>query len=262
LKSVETGPDGVHLKSPTAIYFHKDGNKFYIVDSGNARLISYSSNGKPLKLFNAGGQLKVPAGMLKDAYGNLWIIERATNSLVYINLREKKIVSKEIAYQGKPLFLGKIERIGDKIAILDKYTGRVFIVNENFSVEKCLFPKRKDFKGFFDIKIKGDTLYAMETISGRIFRCKLRGDTFKFVNPKKKFIEPVSFDIDRSGNIYILDRYLEKIFIFNPEGIPLNSKLKGGNRAGELYYPWYIRIINYKIFIVNDGNGRVDIFRY
>ena len=82
------------------------------------------------------------------------------------------------------------------------------------------------------------------------------------ITPDKKLTEPVSFDIDKNKNIYILDRFLERIFIFNNNGKLLNTQLKAGNRAGNLYYPWYLKIVGNNIFIINEGNGRVDIFQY
>ncbi len=262
VNSIDSGPEGIHLKSPMGIYYHYKSKKFYIVDSGNNRLISYSINGKPLKEFDAAGKLKLPVGMIKDSEGNLWIIERSTNSLVFVNLREKKIISKQITYHGNLLFPGKIDKWSEKIVILDKYSGKVFLLDKNFNAEKAVFPKRGDFKGFFDIKVKDKKLYGMETLTGRIFYGDYPFNEFQMITPDKKLTEPVSFDIDKNKNIYILDRFLERIFIFNNNGKLLNTQLKAGNRAGNLYYPWYLKIVGNNIFIINEGNGRVDIFQY
>ena len=260
--SMDKGPLGIHFKLPMSLYFYAKKNIIYIADSGNNRLLSFTTDGKPLKEFNANGKLNFPVGMVKDAAGNILIIEKETNSLVVINLFKKKIDKIKLKYNGITLFPEKIDILKNNIVILDRFTGKIFIFNDNFKVENIIFPEDNDFKGFFDMKIKDNHLWAMETLSGRLYRFDLKDLTYKIITPNKKFSEPVSFEVDNNGNIYILDRFMQKVFIFDKNGRFLNTSLKKGNKPGELYYPWYLKIINNKIFLLDEGNGRIDIFKF
>ena len=254
--SIETGPEGIHLNNPTSIYISND-SKIYVTDTGNHRFISYSHNLKPLKQFNAAGMVKIPAGMVKDSNGNIWYIERATNSIVFINLKDKKIIKKSLN-----LFPGRISIYKNKLVVLDRLSGKIIIINRKFHIVKKIFPEISDFKGFFDLKVKGNRICGMENLTGRIFCFNMINGKQNSIILSKKMTQPVSFDIDDNGNIFILDRYLKKVLIFNSNGRFLSSILKEGERPGELYYPWQILIKNKRIYIVDEGNGRVDVFKF
>ncbi len=256
LGSIETGPLGIHLKYPLSVFIPDNSKKIYITDFANNRFILCSEKLKPLKQFNAAGQVKTPVGMIKDYNGNLWYIERETNSLVYINLKEKKLVKKTLG-----IFPDRISIYKDKIAVIDRFTGKIVLISTNFKIIKTIFPKNVNFKGFCDFKVKGSKIYAMENLTGRIFLFNLKNGENLTINLSKRLIQPVSFDIDKNGNIYILDRYMKKVLIFNSEGRFLSSMLKEGERPGELYYPWQLVIKNEKIYIIDEGNGRIDVFK-
>ncbi len=260
-KSVTTGENGIHLKNPQGLYLDSENNKIYIVDSGNDRLISYSfKTGKEVN-FTAGGVLKLPVAMVKTQKYDLWIINRYENSLMNVNLKERKTVSKKLYFNGRELFLDKLEKYNDKLLCIDKFSGGIAVVNHKFKVKKIIIPNQSDFKGFFDIKVHNGIIYAMESETGNIFYFIDEKETGK-INTKFKFFEPVSFDIDKNSNIYIVDRYLKKIFLFNFKGKLVNSHLKEGRKPGYIFYPWLIRVKGSTLYLLDEGNGRVDVFTF
>ena len=253
--SIETGPSGIHLKNPLSVFVSAN-SIIYVTDSQNGRFISYSEKLKPLKQFNAGGELKTPAGMIKDSNGNIWYIERATNSIGYINLREKKIIKKNLN-----IFPDRISIYKDNIVVVDRFSGKIDLINKNFQIIKKLFPVNKSWKGFYDVKVKDDKICGMENLTGRIFCFNMVTNKKSIIKIEPKLVQPVSFDIDKDSNVYIIDRYLKKVLIFNSSGKYVSSMLTEGERPGELYYPWQILIKNNRIFIVDEGNGRIDVFK-
>ena len=254
-KSLETGPSGIHLQQPMSIYIDDKHERFYVSDTKNSRFISFDHNFIPLKEFNAAGGIKYPVGMIKDSDNNIWAIERATNSIVYINLKEKKIVKKSLG-----IFPDRICKYGNLIVVVDRLTGDIVLLNKNFEIVKILSYKGA-FNGFFDVKVKGDKICGMENLTGRIFCFNMKNSKTTVIQLSKKPTLPVSFDFDSNGNLYILDRYQKRVLIYNSHGIFMQSILKSGERQGNLYYPWGIIIKNDKMFIIDEGNGRIDIFK-
>ncbi len=257
IASINSDSSGIHLKLPVSVFIDKNSGNIYVTDSGNSRFLSYSKDLKPLKEFNAGGSVKTPDGMIKDKKGNIWYIERDSNSIVKINLKLKKIEEKSLK-----IFPDRLSYFNGKIAAIDRLSGNIVLIDENFKIVKKLRPSNRDFKGFFDLKIKSNKICGMESFIGNIFCFNLQtGLTKKYIHIKS-LVQPVSFDFDENENFYILDRYLKKIFIFDKKGRFLSSALKEGEREGELYYPWQIVINDKKIYIVDEGNGRIDVFKY
>ncbi len=254
--SIETGPLGIRLKNPLSVYISKD-LKVYVTDTGNNRFLSFSNNLRPLKQFNAGGTVITPIGMIKDPEGNLWYIERRNNSIVKINLKTRNIEKKKLN-----IFPDRITIYKDKIVVIDRFSGNIVLINKEFEISKILSLEENNFKGFFDVKVKKDKIYGMENLTGRIICFNMKNMKVSSIMLSKKMVQPISFDLDSNGNIYILDRYLKKVFIFNQSGRLLCTMLKEGEKEGELYYPWQIIIFKKIIFIVDEGNGRVDVYKF
>ena len=257
IASINSDSAGNHLKLPVSIFIDKGSGKIYITDSGNSRFLSYSRDLKPLKEFNAGGLVKTPDGMIKDKKGNIWYIERDSNSIVKINLKLKKIEKKSLK-----IFPDRLSYFNGIIAAVDRLSGNIFLIDENFKIVKKLGPSNRDFKGFFDLKVKNNEICGMENLTGNIFCFNMQTGLTKKYTPLKYMVQPVSFDFDENENFYILDRYLKKVFIFDKNGRFLSTALKEGEREGELYYPWQIVINDKRIYIVDEGNGRIDVFKY
>ncbi len=253
--SLETGPSGIHFVQPMSVYVDDTTGRIYVVDSINSRFVSFSNDLKPLKEFNAGGEIKLPIGMIKDLNGNIWTIERATNSIVFIDLKNRKVEKKKLN-----IFADRITKFKNYIVVVDRLSGSIVLL-DGFKIIKKIFPSNKNFKGFFDVKVKKDLICGMENLTGNIYCFNEKTGEFKKIFLKKRLIQPVSFDFDNSGNIYIVDRYLKKIFIFDNNGNFLSTMLEEGERSEKLYYPWEIMFHNNRMYVVDEGNGRVDIFK-
>ncbi len=258
--SITKGADGVPMRYPLGVFYDSVKKRLYIVDSGNNRLLSFNLKWEPLKVFDAKGTLRSPMYMARDDKGNLYVVERKSNVLKKINLVARSIKEYTLVRDGYPVLIDRIAWKGGNLYVLDRVSGDVLVYDRDLRFVKSIVPDDNRFKGFFDFKIKGDFLWGMEVMSGRVFAIPLKEGKGKVITPDKRFVEPVSFEIDNLGNIYILDRYLKEIFVFSPEGSYRYSFSKEGFREGSLYYPWLLLFVGNKLLVLDEGNGRVDVW--
>jgi len=88
------------MNLPTAIFVDKDAARYYVVDGGNNRLLSYDREGEFLSAFTASNSLEKPFDMVREP-GFLWVVEKGKNSLTEIDLKGQKITPHIISYKGR-----------------------------------------------------------------------------------------------------------------------------------------------------------------
>ncbi len=258
--SLGKGTEGIPLHYPLGINYDATLQRLYVADSGNNRLISYSLKWKPLKIFDAAGQLQGPIGMVRMEDGSLWVVERPLNSLTFIDLRQRKVERHRLTWKGRSVLVDKIALWNGKLVILDRASGRILLLGKKLDVNKVFSPAVKDFKGFFDLKVKDGVLWGMETLTGRLFGFQKNGEVVAVFVPQRHLPQPVSFDRDSEGNVYILDRYLKRLLIFNKDGSLRYEMLKKGFNPGQLSYPWQVLMIGQSLLVLDEGNGRIDVW--
>ncbi len=260
--TLNKAPDGTNLYHPMSAIYAK--NKFYVADTGNSRLISYNIKGEPLVAVNPGGKLKAPLDLTFDKKGNLWVVERSDNMLLKINFKEKKVESFKLYYKEKILFPERVNYVGSYLYVLDRETGGVAFVNiENKKpvVEKIWIPKEKNFSGFIDFKVKKDGIWALERNNFKVFHLDKNGKE-KVWNLPESLVYPISIEVTEN-HLLVLDRYLRKIFTFDLKN---NFKLAGsflelGWTKGKVYLPREIKMSPLGLLIVDEGNGKVEIWK-
>lgn len=258
--SLEKGSDDVHLRQPFTAFFDQNNLRLYIADTGNNRLVSYELDGTPLKEFDAAGQLKGPIAMIRDDQGNLWVVERPLNSLTFIDLKAHRLERHQIVYQGNPVLIDRLIWWSPYLMLLDRTSGKVLALDKNLNIRRVIAPENSNFRGFIDFKIKGDTLWGLENITGRIFAINLKNNQEKTIYPQIKTVLPISIEIDNQENLYILDRDLKKVFVFDKNGHLRYSFLKEGFQPGQVRYPWQLLFVKSNLLVVDEGNGRVDVW--
>ncbi len=261
LLSMEVGPDGSHLLYPMSATWEK--GRFYVVDTGNHRLISYDAQGKPLKAVNPGGRLVAPLDLDFGPRGRLWVVERSENALLEIDLASRSIRTHRLRYRGRELFPERLVWRQGWLYVLDRETGGVVMARlegEKLVVKKIWVPKVRPFTGFLDFKVRDDGIWALEKTTHRIFHLSSQGKE-EVWKPAVGLVYPVSLEVS-GGRIYILDRYLRKIFVFTLQNPPqlLYSFMEKGWRRGQLYLPRELELTPEGLLVVDEGNGRVEVW--
>jgi sugar lactone lactonase YvrE len=250
------------MSNPTAIYIDPQLERYYVVDAGNNRLLSYNRIGELLSEFTGGGQLKDPFDLVREK-GVLWLVEKGRNSLTRIDLKAKKITPKTISDKGSKVYPDRLEIKDDTIYLLDRAGGSVLGLNRDLEVMKRFSCDTCEY-GFVDFKVEKGKLWALEQKEEAVYVFDLNGKLEKTVQLANADMEfPRSLALDDSGFLYILDRHKGEIFVFDTGGKFKYSFLTPGQARGQLYYPVEIKFDPWgRICVVEEGNGRVQFFSH
>ena len=102
----------------------------------------------------------------------------------------------------------------------------------------------------------------MEQDKRSIYRFNLNGRVEKVIQLGEDVVFPVSLTIGPSGFIYVLDRHLRRIAVYDSNGSFKYSFLDEGVARGQLYYPIQVRFDPWgRLCIVDEGNARVEIYK-
>ena len=246
---------------PTAVFADKAGEKYYVVDSGKNRVLSFDRSGNLLHVFKAGDTLETPFDMVRTADGTLWIVEKAKNSLTKIDLKAQKTIPETLISKGKTVFPHRLETDGKLLYVQDKSSGDI-IVYDNSLVETNRIECDSCSQGFFDFKVKGDTIWALDRLGKAIYSYSLSGTQKKVIQLGEEVIYPVSIAVGPSGYLYVLDRQRRDIAVYDPEGEFKYRFLQPGIASGQLYYPVEILFDPWEgLCVTDEGNARVEVYK-
>ena len=251
----------VKIDRPIAIAVDDESQRYYVVDAVGGTLVSFDRDGKHLTAFNAGGELKQPVAMTKGLRGTLWVVERSTNQLLYVNPQEQKVRRFSLTYpDGSLIFPARLALDGQgRLLVLDRMKGAVVRLDDNLKVEK-IFAGGEGSRGFADFKVKGGTLWALDGLAGTVYQFSGDG-AGREVTLSTPLEFPVSLEIDEGGLLYVLDRHAGKVAVFGPQGDFRFEFLDQGKGHGRLWYPSQL-LFDWagRLCIVDEGNSRVDVF--
>lgn len=245
---------------PTAVFVDKEGEKYYVVDSGKNRVLSFDRAGNLLHVFTAGNTLEVPFDMVRLDDGVLWVVEKGKNTLTQIDLQAKKTIPETLISRGVKVFPHRIETDGSLLYVQDKSTGDI-IVYDNKLVEKNRIECDSCLQGFFDFKLKGETIWALDRLGKAIYAYSTSGKQNKKIQLGKEVVYPSSIAVGPSGYIFVLDRQSKDIAAYDPEGVYKYRFLQPGISSGQLYYPVEITFDPWdNLCVTDEGNARVEVY--
>ncbi len=249
------------LYMPSALYIDAEKERYYVVDSGNNRLVSFDRNGKLLNMLSAGDALNLPFDMARESSGAIWVVEKGRNSLSRVDLSSKKVVPYTLEYKGEKIFPHRLEQDGDVFYTLDKATGKIFSFDNEIKALRLL--QCNDCKSpFIDFILRDETIWALSQQRNAIFNFTKQGEMLAQVPIDSKTIKfPFSLELDAAGLLYILDRFNGSVVVLDQNGNEKYQFLTSGHVRGNLYYPIELRFDPWgQLCIVDEGNGRVEIF--
>ena len=260
--TLSTQGTGMHILLPYSLYYDPKVEKYYVVDPGNQVLVSFDKKGRFLKSFSAGGQLKVPVAMVKDGRGNLWVVERGANSLTYIDIKKRAVERHELTMPGgDKVYPDRLAVDGQgTMYVLDRMRGSVLALDKDLKVIKeYRIPRGR----ITDFKVKGDGIWALSRLEGRVYHFSPQGKLLKTLVLKGgDLMFPVSLEVDSVGNIYILDRHGGQVKVYGRQGDFRYAFLEPGKSRGRLYFPAQLVFDPMgRLCVVEEGNGRVEVFQ-
>lgn len=255
-------PSGKVMSMPSALYVDQERERYYVVDAGNNRLLSYDREGGFLNSFDAGGQLQAPYDMTRDAKGKLWVVEKGKNSLTSIDLEAKEVVPHILKHQGKLVYPDRIEFLDNVLLVLDKGSGEILILESGGLAVQQRMSCKDGGTGFVDFKVVGGVILALEPSQRAIYRFTPAGVLQGVTHLETGAEFPVSFAVGPAGRLYILDRHAGTVAVHDDQGKFKYRFLSHGQVRGRLYYPTELQFDPWGNFcVVEEGNGRVQLFR-
>lgn len=256
-------PGPGEVTAPASLALDMQRQRYYVVDSQGGRLLSFDNSGTPLGTFDALGKLIRPTAMTFARPGKMWLVERADNSLLYIDMETQNI------RKFSPRGTDDQQLIPDRIAtdttqrlyLTDRHSGRIYALDDNLKIAAVFAPSAGGH--FVDFKIKGDRLWALEQREQVVYSFNLKGGQEQRIALQHPLDTPVSLEIGSQQQIYILDRALGRIYRFNRKGQYIDELGQKGYRRGQLHYPSQL-VLNWQqqLCIVNQGNDRIEVFEH
>nr|MBF0220891.1 hypothetical protein [Desulfobulbaceae bacterium] len=258
--SMGAGKNNIPLKNPQSLFVDITTERYYIVDSGNNRLLSFDKNGLPLHSFDANGDFDKPVDMIKGDAETLYVIEKGKGSVTRINLKNREVEPLFLTVANKLLYPQRITKSDSTVLVLDKLSGSIFMISEKFSLVKPIECVDCN-EAFVDFEIYEEVIYAITERTGRVFTFstdgKVRGEIL--LNPSPQF--PVSLTLDKTKNIYVLERHKAQVSVYTPKGKIKYKFLEKGAKAGQLSYPIDMQFDPWgRLCVVDEGNGRVSVY--
>lgn len=253
-------PAGVPINMPSALYVDEKMERYYMVDSGRNRLVSFDKKGKMLSAFTANDQLRSPYDMTRDAEGQIFVVEKGRNTVTGIDLAQKKVVPHTITDKGRTVYVDRLETAAGDFYILDKASGNVLVADDTFRVKRRLTCGGCD-AGFVDFKVSGGKVWALAPVENAVYRFRVDGTLEARVDLQESagFLRAVA--VDNRGRIFVLDRHAGEILVFEANGRFLYRFLTAGQARGQLYFPVDLQFDPWgRLCVVEEGNSRAQIF--
>ncbi len=251
---------GDSMYMPSAIAFDEDSGRYYVVDTGRSRLVSFGRDGKLLRAFSANNQLRAPFDMVRLDNGQLWVVEKGRNSLTLIDVAAKKIKPNILKNGEQLVFPHRIAHYNGKLYVLDRSTGMVLRLAQDLSIEQR-YGCPDCSSGMADFVIDKGQVVAIEPRDKKIFRFDPDGSIAAEVDLGEQVGFPISLAVGESGFFYVLDRTQNSVLVYSDDGQFSYRFLGSGQAAGKVYFPSQIRFDPWgQLCVVDEGNGRIEIF--
>ncbi|MEJ2199441.1 MAG: hypothetical protein P8X63_00270 [Desulfuromonadaceae bacterium] len=257
---IETPGDAMYM--PSAVSFDPSTERYYVVDTGRNRLVSYSRAGAMVKAFSADNRLLAPFDMVRLDDGTLWVVEKGRNSLTSINVGAKQVTPHVLRDGAQRIFPDRVAYGQGALYVLDRASGNVLRLNEDLSVaQRFGCPDCTD--GFADFAVTDDAVWALETLEKKVFRFRPDGSIAETIHFKGQVGFPVSMamGVGLDDALYILDRHQHRIVVFKRNGQFMYEFLELGQGPSQVQFPRQIRFDPWgNLCVVDEGNGRVEVF--
>ncbi|WP_041718770.1 hypothetical protein [Desulfurivibrio alkaliphilus] len=251
---------GNAMYMPAAVAFDRESERYYAVDTGRNRLVSFNRQGELLRAFTADDRLQAPFDMVRLDDGRLWVVEKGRNSLTLIDIGARKVTPHTLHDGDRLVFPHRIALGEGKLHVLDRASGQILRLNADLGVEQR-FRCRDCLGGISDFVISNGEIWALETRDRKIYRFADDGAISQTISLDQEASFPVSLALDGGGFVYVLDRQRNSILTYDENGRFRYRFLGPGHARGQLHFPRQLRFDPWgRLCVVDEGNGRVEIY--
>ncbi|MBI5444177.1 MAG: hypothetical protein HY900_23570 [Deltaproteobacteria bacterium] len=256
---IESPGDAMYM--PAAVAFDPAAERYYAVDTGRNRLVSFDRNGALLRAFTADDRLKSPFDMVRLDDGRLWVVEKGRNSLTRIDVAAREVKPHTLKDGERQVFPDRIAQSGGKLYVLDRASGQVLRLAPDLKVEQR-FGCVDCAGGLSDFAVEDGGVWALETQGKKIFHFRPDGQVDQTFDLGAHVGFPASLALEPGGGfIYVVDRHRSGMVVFGRDGRFRYRFLAPGQARGQLNFPREVRFDPWgRLCVVDEGNGRVEIY--
>ncbi|MBN2332186.1 MAG: hypothetical protein JXO49_00670 [Deltaproteobacteria bacterium] len=247
---------------PLNLAIDRERQRYYLIDGANAMITAFDNGGTELSRFNADGAFVHPVAMVRDSSDNLWISDRGLNSLLHLSLKNRQMERYTLTRPGQAMV------IPDRLAIdqqnniycLDLFSGEILKYQPDLSLD-AVFALPAGGRGFMDLKLKGDRLWALDGTAKTASVFALDGTREQTISLPTSLQFAIALEVDQAGALYLLDRHAGTIVVCDRSGRLRYRFMSKGELPGQLAYgaqllfDWQGNLV-----VADEGNGRIEIF--
>ena len=255
---VEQTGDSMYM--PSAVAFDKKNERYYAVDTGRNRLVSFDRDGKLLSAFTADERLQAPFDMVRLDNGKLWVVEKGRNSLTLIDVAARKVETHTLRDGKKLVFPDRLAANAGKLYVLDRASGQILRLDGDLNIEQR-YGCPECSAGMFDFVIVNNSIVALEPRDKKVYRFNNDGTIVDVISLGEEVAFPISVAVGQYGFIYVLDRKQNSVLVYSENGQFLYRFLSQGQSVSNVFFPRELRFDPWgQLCVVDEGNGRIEIF--
>lgn len=252
---------GQRLASALALCQDAQRQRFYVADGVQSQLHAFNAQGEHQATFEAGGQLGLPIAMTLQRSGRFWLVDRAANALVRIDLEAQDLKRLPFPLTGpQALVPEKIHWHSQAgLLILDRLSGGIAKLNDHVEVAQRYAPPGNS--AFVDFACRGNQLWAL-TGDGRICSFALdNGQQQQLVRLQGELGRPVALALSPAEQLAVLDRARRQVIFFSRQGRRQYAFGSAGKRLGQFQYPRDLLFDSQgRLAVLDEGNRCLDMF--
>jgi DNA-binding beta-propeller fold protein YncE len=251
-------PNSMYL--PGAVAFDPASERYYVVDAGRNRLVSFGRDGALIRAFTADDRLKAPFDMVRLDDGKLWVVEKGRNSLTLIDIPAKVVKPQTVRDGKRQVFPDRIAQAGGRLYVLDRASGQVLRLAADLSVDQR-YGCPDCIGGLADFVLAGGSVWALEPRGRKVFRFNDDGTVAQTISLGEEIEFAVSLAVEDGGLVYVLDRHQNSILAYSQDGRFRYRFLGPGHARGQVHFARQLRFDPWgRLCVVDEGGGRVEIF--
>jgi streptogramin lyase len=254
----DAGNNRVQELSPTGAFIEAVG---WGVSDGGQRFETCTGNCRPGIAGSDNGQFSNPRGIAVDAAGDVWVADSGNNRV------------QELSPSGQ--YLQQFGEEGIEPGQLEEPTGIAVDASGNVWVSSSRYYRVEEFTssgryerklGTFEIPLgiavdsHGDVWVADERADS-VQELSSSGQLLGSFGSSAVFNAPTSVAIDADGNVWVADRFSGRVHELAPSGQPIEATGDAFGDQGQFGEVWGLATSGSLIYVVDTGNGRIEVWR-
>ena len=249
------------------------GNRFYVLDSGNGRLVEFDASGKAVRPLDASldEQMALHMPMAMAVHDErLYIADSGSHRVVIVRPNDGRVekaitLSRFDGDAEAPRPIGIAVATSGDILVSDAENQRVVRVESDGRVASLVGTGKRD-SGNFGLNTPGGlafdrqgNLYVVDILNSRVMKYSATGEFLLQIGQRGDtagtFSRPKGIAIDDRGNVYVSDSLQAAVQVFDADAkyLGLIGRKEAGNKDSDSVFsaPAELEIVDGKLYVTD-----------